>query len=242
MDARQLLADLSRFPWATTAQTLRERFREDRLGLSASSLTFTTVIALVPFFTVALAVFTARQDKKWARGIALGAVSMIVAAALSGVITSQFATAIEKLHTATTWDGQPSWSGIYALAWAMLALAIAAGTWALARRWGSREALHVGALIVWGVLACFTAVKLPGASYLFAWPLLAVAIAGVVEMVWRDSAGATAARWVATAIAASFLVPVCFTTGGYILPLAGPGGIAMGVLVPMLAWLLAPQL
>ena len=38
---------------------LGERFREDRLGLTASSLTFTTTIALVPFFTVALALFTA---------------------------------------------------------------------------------------------------------------------------------------------------------------------------------------
>ena len=59
MDARRLLADVSRFPWASTAKTLGERFREDRLGLTASSLTFTTTIALVPFFTVALAVFTA---------------------------------------------------------------------------------------------------------------------------------------------------------------------------------------
>lgn len=56
---RQLLADLAHFPWRTTAVTLRERFREDRLGLSASSLTFTTMLALVPFFTVALALFTA---------------------------------------------------------------------------------------------------------------------------------------------------------------------------------------
>src|ERR1044072_7004793 len=59
MNLRQLLDDLARFPWLSTAQTLRERFREDRLGLSASSLTFTTTIALVPFFTVALAMFTA---------------------------------------------------------------------------------------------------------------------------------------------------------------------------------------
>jgi membrane protein len=59
MNLRQLLADLARFPWRSTALTLRERFREDRLGLSASSLTFTTTIALVPFFTVALALFTA---------------------------------------------------------------------------------------------------------------------------------------------------------------------------------------
>jgi membrane protein len=59
MNLPELLTDLGRFPWISTVLTLRERFREDRLGLSASSLTFTTTIALVPFFTVALALFTA---------------------------------------------------------------------------------------------------------------------------------------------------------------------------------------
>ena len=53
------LADVAHVPWFHALLTLRERFREDRLGLTASSLTFTTTIALVPFFTVALAVFTA---------------------------------------------------------------------------------------------------------------------------------------------------------------------------------------
>jgi membrane protein len=56
---QQLLTDLSHFPWRDTAWTLRQRFREDHMGLTASSLTFTTSIALVPFFTVALAIFTA---------------------------------------------------------------------------------------------------------------------------------------------------------------------------------------
>jgi membrane protein len=53
------LKELSHFPWKNTAHTLLERFREDRLGLTASSLTFTTTIALVPLVTVLLAVFTA---------------------------------------------------------------------------------------------------------------------------------------------------------------------------------------
>ncbi len=53
------LQDVARVPWLDAVITLRERFREDRLGLTASSLTFTTTIALVPFITVALAVFTA---------------------------------------------------------------------------------------------------------------------------------------------------------------------------------------
>ncbi len=54
-----LLETLRTFPWQSTADVLRERFREDRLGLTASSLTFTTVIALVPLVTLILAVFTA---------------------------------------------------------------------------------------------------------------------------------------------------------------------------------------
>jgi membrane protein len=56
---RGWLKEVSQVPWLHALRTLRERFREDRLGLTASSLTFTTTIALVPFITVALAVFTA---------------------------------------------------------------------------------------------------------------------------------------------------------------------------------------
>lgn len=54
-----LLLALQHWPWLDTFHTLRQRFREDRLGLTASSLTFTTTIALVPMLTVTLAVFTA---------------------------------------------------------------------------------------------------------------------------------------------------------------------------------------
>lgn len=50
---------LARFPWRSTARTLAERFGEDRLGQTAASLTFTTLLSLVPFVTVALALFTA---------------------------------------------------------------------------------------------------------------------------------------------------------------------------------------
>lgn len=60
---RERLADfvqtLQSWPWLDTLKTLRQRFREDRLGLTASSLTFTTTIALVPLATVMLAVFSA---------------------------------------------------------------------------------------------------------------------------------------------------------------------------------------
>ena len=60
---RQRLADglavLRTWPWIDTARTLRQRFREDHLGLTAGSLTFTTLISVVPLFTVMLAIFSA---------------------------------------------------------------------------------------------------------------------------------------------------------------------------------------
>ncbi|WP_236651176.1 YihY family inner membrane protein [Aquabacterium fontiphilum] len=56
---REALAALQHWPWLRTLQTLQLRFREDRLGLTAGSLTFTTTIALVPLFTVMLALFSA---------------------------------------------------------------------------------------------------------------------------------------------------------------------------------------
>ena len=55
----ELLETLQHWPWLDTLRTLRQRFREDRLGLTASSLTFTTLISLVPLVTVMLALFTA---------------------------------------------------------------------------------------------------------------------------------------------------------------------------------------
>ena len=51
--------ELSDFPWRQMGGVLAERFRDARLGLSASSLTFTTVLALVPLFALGLAVFSA---------------------------------------------------------------------------------------------------------------------------------------------------------------------------------------
>jgi membrane protein len=55
----EALQILQQWPWRDTVRTLRERFRDDRLGITAGSLTFTTTIAMVPLLTVTLAVFSA---------------------------------------------------------------------------------------------------------------------------------------------------------------------------------------
>lgn len=55
----RLQALLPHFPVRNTALTLWERLNQDNLALTASSLTFTTVLGVVPLFAVMLAVFTA---------------------------------------------------------------------------------------------------------------------------------------------------------------------------------------
>ena len=59
MSQPSTLQSFARWPWREALSTLRERFAQDRLGLTAGSLTFTTSLALVPFFTLVLAIFTA---------------------------------------------------------------------------------------------------------------------------------------------------------------------------------------
>lgn len=59
LSLRRLWQSVQSWPLRDTWDTLRQRFREDRLGVTAGSLTFTTTIAIVPLATVMLAVFTA---------------------------------------------------------------------------------------------------------------------------------------------------------------------------------------
>jgi membrane protein len=57
--ARLWWQELCAFPWRQMAGVLARRFRDARLGVSAGSLTFTTMLAIVPLFAVGLAVFAA---------------------------------------------------------------------------------------------------------------------------------------------------------------------------------------
>jgi membrane protein len=57
-DTRLWWQELTVFPWRQMGGVLAERFADARLGVSASSLTFTTVLALVPLFVLGLAVFS----------------------------------------------------------------------------------------------------------------------------------------------------------------------------------------
>jgi hypothetical protein len=69
---RDTLAGLARalrhWPWYATLRTLQLRFREDHLALTASSLSFTTLISLVPLVPLETVMLAFGRHKQSRRG------------------------------------------------------------------------------------------------------------------------------------------------------------------------------
>lgn len=90
---------LRRWPWLATLSTLRQRFREDRLGVTAGSLTFTTVIALVPLVTVTFAIFTAfPMFGSFRKALELYLVQNLVPDAIARPVLQQLTLFASKAH------------------------------------------------------------------------------------------------------------------------------------------------
>ncbi len=145
--ARALWRDALKFPWANTAITLRERFREDRLGVTASSLTFTTTISLVPLFTVALAIFSAFPMFERLQGTLQG---WLVQSLVPPDIAKQV---LSYLNQFAAKAGQMGWAGALVLLVTALALILTIDR-KLNDIWRVRQArpLTQRVLVYWAVL------------------------------------------------------------------------------------------
>lgn len=111
---------------------LRERMREDRLSMTAGSLTFTTMLALVPLLAVVLAVFTAfpmfgKLQLSLQQWLSDSLVPPTIARQVSGYLT-QFASKASRL----------GWVGLGALAATALTLVLTIDR-SLNVIWGVRE-------------------------------------------------------------------------------------------------------
>ncbi|MEP7064616.1 MAG: M28 family peptidase [Gemmatimonadota bacterium] len=178
-----------------------------------------------------------RRERRWIRDPILGVLATIFATALGAGAAYLAGLGLTRLHAAL--GGTPALSGMYAVAIALLALAMATACWALARRWGSAAGTNAGVLIVWALLTLFVSWKAPGASFFLLWPLVAASVAALLERRRDWTAGVS--LWVATVIAMSLLVPITYSVGLILLGLIGAGGVIMGILIPLLALLIAPQ-
>lgn len=175
--------------------------------------------------------------------VALLLVVMIVVRDRTGVVQGVLATIVAVvLSAAVGWlvggrlRGPAMWSGLYAIVIVLIALAVTAACYAFARRWSSMRGLHTSALIVWLLIALALAIKVPGISYLFVWPLLFSA--GAVLL----TRGREIAEWVAAAMTLFILAGFIYGVSVVMLGVSGAGAIALCVVTALIALLLAPQL
>ena len=152
---------------------------------------------------LALVIALVVPDRK---GVVTGWLAALVAIVLSGGI----AWAVGRMLS-----GPAFWSGLYATGIVLLALSVTTACYAVAKRWSTPRGLHVGALIVWLAIALELAIRVPGISYLFTWPLLFAASAALVTR------GREVAEW-ATAVVA-ILMLVGFFYGGSVVMLGVAG-------------------
>ncbi|HEY6088402.1 MAG TPA: M28 family peptidase [Gemmatimonadaceae bacterium] len=180
----------------------------------------------LPLAIVALGLVVALVIRERKR-VGLGFVAALVTVALSGAAGWALG---KMLH------GPALWSGLYATAIVLLALAVTAKCYAMAKRWSAPRGLHVGALILWLVLALAISVKAPGVGYLFTWPLLFAAGAALLTR------GRVFAEWVAAAVTILMLVGFTYGVSVVMLGVAGTGAIALAVVTALVALLLMPLL
>jgi hypothetical protein len=206
-------------------------------------------IAIAGLLLVAAAVVRlARGRTPWLRDVALGIFGTVVATCVAAAATMAVGNLIVRMHDAMGWGGAPAFRGVYTAALALVALTIALALWALVRRWATVAGAHLGALVVWAILTLVVSLRLPGVSFMFAWPLIAgVLAARRIAPVdsgspGRPGVGGEVLLWVATVIAAAVIVPIVYAIASVMLGAVGPGAIATGALVALLAWLLAPQM
>ena len=144
--------------------------------------------AFVAVAVVVLLVVAVRRHRLTRRAVGLGVVGLVLTLLIPAVVTYAAWRLIVAVHPgyADILQGDPYNSQWYLLAFMAFTVAMILG---LQRRLAARASaleLAVAPLALWAALGVFTAVALPGASYLLAWPLVA-AIAAFAWSMRRDT-------------------------------------------------------
>jgi hypothetical protein len=204
----------------------------------------------------------------WALPLALAATLLFAAAAVTGVRRAGLRTgrivwsmlafivqivvlaaACQALWFAVKWlhpayqvmlQGDPYNAGWYLAAFSLLATALFLLLAGWLRRWLTVAELALGALAVWTIGALATAVLLPGASFLFVWPVVFMSATWLLQFFYPHDAG----EWHALGMLPTgmLMVPmIALVSTALMLPVvaapAAMGALLLGLAAPMLAQL-----
>jgi peptidase M28-like protein len=200
------------------------------LGIAAGALVLVLILLCRP------------RDPCWVRNVSLGAAGVILSAALAGSLAFAAIAVLGRVGVAPPLGGAARSRGVYAAGITMLSLASASAGWTLVRRWANPASAQAGALLTWTIAELIVTWRLPGASFLFVWPLLAAAGAALVARIAQKTRARHVAVWTATLLTGLVVVPTVYPVAVVILGMSAPGAAIIGLVVPLSAWLLAPHL
>jgi Predicted aminopeptidases len=177
-------------------------------------------------------------------GMALGFVAVLLSMIAAPLLVTLVWYLINKLNPVTGWKppGDTYNTNLYLIAFIVLTVAVTSTIYVLFRRRISVENLTVGGLCWWVILSLLTSFLLPGASYLFTWPLLfsMFGLGGALALKERD--GASLKR-LALLLACSIPAIVLLAPTIYVMSVGLPFSLvgAMMVLVVLSLALLIPH-
>ena len=205
----------------------------------------------VALLFLAVVVLGVRKGRLSLRGALFGWLALLpglVGGPLVALAAWQGARALHPEYGAPFVQSETYNSHAYLAGFVALTLAVTAAGYVLARRRSSSGALAVGALAWWLALLGLTSVALPGASFLFAWPLLAsfLALGWWFAVADGDGGPGRAAVWLGVAVLAAGALPGIGLHAPLVPALAAAAGPdafgSLMVLVVLLVGLLLPQL
>lgn len=214
------------------------------VGLIAYPETFALPIAIVALVFVIVGILrVGRAGQAWLRGVMLGVVATLLSMALAAGFAIAIALGLEWLHGVLPTGGAPAQSGVYALAIALLALAVVAASLTLASRWASTDTIHLGALLMLATLSAWVAAEAPGMSYVISWPVLVAAFAAIASSVLaRRGAVAKVPIAIAALIIICLIVPTVYLMVCVALGLDAAGAAILAVFTAIAAWTMMPLL
>ena len=185
----------------------------------------------------------ARRERAAWLAAGFGVATMVVSVVVAALLAAGAAWLLARLHASLPWGGTPQWRGIYALAIALLTVAIITSAMALARgvSRGQTRAVDRGAIVALGALSVYVTAAMPGVSFLFTWPVFAAAAAGIVAAV-SPPAITSVVRWIATAFIVCLLAPTTYLMVCVALGLDLTGAAVLAILTAFGVWLLASHL
>src|SRR5262245_25711474 len=192
--------------------------------------------------TLVVIIRSRREATRFGRDVVIGAAATVGAVVLSAAAAYLAGLILSLLHVMLPWGGAPALSPVYWAAVALLSLAISTALYVTLHRRRSSSGLHAGAVVIWTLLSLATAAAAPGSSYLFTWPALVVALAGL----FADGSGLLTTKSIAMCLAAlvtaALFIPIAYLIGAVLLGVTAAGGIVEAAIIALIVWLLVPLL